>query len=83
MDEPTRGIDVNSKKQIYQLIFELRKLGIGFIIVSSELVELLGITDKIYVMHEGKMTKEIVNNNLTDEVVMKYMMGGTEIGKSE
>ncbi len=83
LDEPTRGIDVNSKKQIYQLIFELRKIGIGFIVVSSELVELLGITDKIYVMHEGKLTGSMVNDNLSDETVMKYMMGGTEIGKSE
>jgi ribose transport system ATP-binding protein len=70
LDEPTRGIDVNSKKQIYQLIFELRKLGIGFVVVSSELVELLGIADRIYVMHEGKMTGELENKNLTDEIVM-------------
>ncbi len=83
LDEPTRGIDVNSKKQIYQLIYELRKIGIGFIVVSSELVELLGITDKIYVMHEGKMTKSIINDNLSDETVMKYMMGGTDNGESE
>lgn len=76
LDEPTRGIDVNSKKQIYQLIFELRKLGIGFIVVSSELVELLGIADRIYVMHEGHITAELENDGLTDETVMKYMMGG-------
>jgi len=83
LDEPTRGIDVNSKKQIYQLIYELRKIGIGFIVVSSELVELLGITDKIYIMHEGKMTKSIVNDDLSDETVMKYMMGGTDNGENE
>jgi ribose transport system ATP-binding protein len=76
LDEPTRGIDVNSKKQIYELIYELRRLNIGFIVVSSELVELLGITDKIYVVHEGQITGELVNHNLTDEIVMKYMMGG-------
>ncbi len=76
LDEPTRGIDVNSKKQIYELIYKLRELKIGFIVVSSELVELLGIADKIYVMHEGKMTGQLINKNLKDETVMKYMMGG-------
>lgn len=76
LDEPTRGIDVNSKKQIYELIYRLRELKIGFIVVSSELVELLGIADKIYVMHEGKMTASFKNENLNDETVMKYMMGG-------
>jgi ribose transport system ATP-binding protein len=80
LDEPTRGIDVNSKKQIYELIYKLRELKIGFIVVSSELVELLGIADRIYVMHEGKMSGELVNKNLTDETVMKYMVGGTNIG---
>ncbi len=76
LDEPTRGIDVNSKKQIYELIYKLRELKIGFIVVSSELVELLGIADRIYVMHEGKMTGHLINDNLKDETVMKYMMGG-------
>lgn len=81
LDEPTRGIDVNSKKQIYELIFKLRELNIGFIIVSSELVELLGIADKIYVMHEGRITGKLENNpDLTDEQVMKYMVGGKTIG---
>ncbi len=79
LDEPTRGIDVNSKKQIYELMFKLRELKIGFIVVSSELVELLGVVDKIYVMHEGKMTGELENKNLTDETVMKYMVGGEKI----
>ncbi|MBI9010304.1 MAG: sugar ABC transporter ATP-binding protein [Tenericutes bacterium] len=79
LDEPTRGIDVNSKKQIYDLIFKLRELKIGFIVVSSELVELLGIADRIYVMHEGRLTGELVNKDLKDETVMKYMVGGENI----
>lgn len=76
LDEPTRGIDVNAKKQIYELIFELKKANIGIIIVSSELVELLGIVDKIYIMREGNLMAELVNTNLTDGIVMNYMMGG-------
>lgn len=82
LDEPTRGIDVNAKKQIYELIFELKKANVGIIIVSSELVELLGIVDKIYVMREGNLMAELVNTNLTDGVVMNYMMGG-EMTKHE
>ncbi len=78
LDEPTRGIDVNAKKQIYEMIFELKKANIGIIVVSSELVELLGIADKIYVMREGKLMADLVNDGLTDEMVMKYMMGGTD-----
>lgn len=76
LDEPTRGIDVNSKRQIYNLIYEMKALRIGVIIVSSELVELLGVADKIYVMHEGSIKAEMINDNLSDAEVMKYMMGG-------
>ncbi len=79
LDEPTRGIDVNSKKQIYELIYHLASLGLAIIVVSSELVELLGITDRIVVMREGAMMQELVNHNLTDEEVMKFMMGGTAV----
>lgn len=77
LDEPTRGIDVNSKKQIYELIFELKKMNIAVIVVSSELVEVLGITDKICVISEGKLMATLENKNLTDEDIMKYMMGGS------
>ena len=51
-------------------------MNIGIILVSSELVELLGIADKIYVMREGRLKATLENKNLTDETVMKYMMGG-------
>ncbi len=79
LDEPTRGIDVNAKKQIYELIFELKKAKVGIIVVSSELVELLGIADRIYVMREGRLMTELVNDQLTDGVVMNYMMGGINL----
>ena len=80
LDEPTRGIDVNAKKQIYDMIFDLKKTNIGIILVSSELIELLGMSDRIYVMREGKMMKQIVNENITDETIMSYMMGGVANG---
>lgn len=78
LDEPTRGIDVNSKKQIYELIFKLKQMKIGIILVSSELVELLGVTDKIYIMREGNIKAVLDNKNINDEIIMKYMMGGNE-----
>lgn len=74
LDEPTRGIDVNAKKQIYEMIFELKRQGIGIIVVSSELVELLGISDRILVMREGQLKQELLNENINDETIMKYMM---------
>jgi ABC-type sugar transport system ATPase subunit len=80
LDEPTRGIDVNAKKQIYDMIFDLKKTNIGITLVSSELIELLGMSDRIYVMREGKMMKQIVNENITDETIMSYMMGGVANG---
>ncbi len=76
LDEPTRGIDVNSKKQIYELIFTLAKLGMAIVVVSSELIELLGICDHIVVMREGAVMTHLENQQLTDEEVMKHMMGG-------
>lgn len=75
LDEPTRGIDVNAKKQIYEMIFELKRQGIGIIVVSSELVELLGIADRILVMREGELKVSLENYQISDELVMKYMMG--------
>lgn len=83
LDEPTRGIDVNAKKQIYEMIFELKKAKIGIIVVSSELVELLGVADKIYVMREGHLMTSLVNDQLTDEMVMNFMMGGSDTNHDE
>ena len=76
LDEPTRGIDVKSKKQIYDLIFQLKKQYFGVILVSSELIELLGVTDRIYVLREGRLMKELENTQIKDEDIMVHMMGG-------
>lgn len=66
LDEPTRGIDVGAKFEIYQLITELAKKGKGIIIVSSEMPELLGITDRILVMSNGEVAG-IVNTRDTSQ----------------
>lgn len=63
LDEPTRGIDVGAKFEIYQLIAELAKKGKGIIIISSEMPELLGITDRILVMSNGLVSGIVDTNN--------------------
>lgn len=70
LDEPTRGIDVGAKYEIYKLMFQLVKKGISIIMVSSELPEVLGISDRVLVMHEGIIRGNLVNNNLTQEMIM-------------
>lgn len=72
MDEPTRGIDVGAKDQIYTLMSELARRGIGVILISSELSELLQISNRIIVLAEGKITARLENQNLTQETLLHY-----------
>ena len=71
-DEPTRGIDVASKIEIYNIINDLKKNGIGVMFVSSELPEVLGMSDRIIVMCNGKITKELVTKDTNQEEIMHY-----------
>lgn len=75
MDEPTRGIDVGAKAEIYKLMDANAKSGKGIIMISSELPELLGMSDRIIVMHEGSVTGEFENKNLDQELLMSYAIG--------
>jgi ribose transport system ATP-binding protein len=72
LDEPTRGIDVGSKYEIYQIMAKLTEQGVGLIMVSSELPEILGMSDRILVMHDGKMVKELPRTEASEEVIMSY-----------
>ena len=71
MDEPTRGIDVGAKSEIYNLMNRLAKDGAGIIVVSSELLELIGICDRIIVIREGKISGELLRNEFDQDVIMK------------
>mgnify|MGYP000899937612 CR=1 FL=1 len=71
LDEPTRGVDVGAKVEIYNIINQLKRSGIGVIIISSELPEILGICDRIIVMHDGKITGEFTHEEATQEKIMK------------
>ena len=70
MDEPTRGIDVGAKAEMHRMIRELAESGIGVIIISSELPEIIGMCDRVIVMHEGKIIGEVSNNDITEKNIM-------------
>jgi len=75
-DEPTRGIDVGSKAEIYQLMGRLAEAGAGVIMVSCELPEILGMSDRIFVMHGGRIVAEVLPNEATEEKILTYAVGG-------
>jgi len=77
LDEPTRGIDVGAKQEIYQLMEKLAASGAGILFVSSELEEILGLADRVLVMHEGRITGERTRAELSEEAIMKLATGGT------
>ncbi len=71
LDEPTRGIDIHAKKEIYALIDELARGGLGIVMVSSELPEILAIADRILVLAEGRLTREFRRGEATEESILK------------
>ena len=81
LDEPTRGIDVGAKYEIYCIINDLVAAGKSVIMISSELPEILGMCDRIYVMNEGKMVGELDGKDATQEKIMTYILQSS--GKRE
>lgn len=78
MDEPTRGIDVGAKREIYELMNKFASKGKGIIMVSSELPELIGVCDRIYVMSEGRISGMLQRNEFAQEAIMKLAVKGRE-----
>lgn len=74
LDEPTRGIDVKTKKEIYMLMSHLAKEGVAIIMISSELPEIIGMSDRIIVIHEGRIKGEMPGENATQEAIMKMAL---------
>ncbi|WP_394778475.1 D-xylose ABC transporter ATP-binding protein [Undibacterium sp.] len=70
LDEPTRGVDVGAKAEIYRLMAELARQGMAIIMVSSELAEVLGVSDRVLVIGEGKLRGNFINQNLSQETVL-------------
>jgi ribose transport system ATP-binding protein len=78
MDEPTRGIDVGAKAEIHRLLRELVNQGIGVIIISSELNEIVGMCDRVLVMHEGRINGEVTGSGIEGKNIMHYAAGASE-----
>lgn len=75
-DEPTKGVDVGAKKDIYELISNLAKNKKGILYLTSELPEILGITDRVYVVYDGKVVKELETEKTTEQELLFYSTGG-------
>ena len=75
LDEPTRGVDVGAKKEIYQLINKFKQEGLSIILISSEMPEVMGMSDRILVMHEGRISGEFAAENVTQEALMAAAVG--------
>ena len=74
LDEPTRGIDVGAKSEIYRLIDDLASAGIGIILISSEMPELIGLADRILVMAQGRITAELDGRDINEQEILRHAM---------
>lgn len=79
LDEPTRGVDVGAKKEIYQLINKFKQEGLSIILVSSEMPEILGMSDRIIVMHEGHISAEYARHEATQEKLLAAAIGKSAV----
>ena len=81
LDEPTKGVDVGSKAQIYQLMSDLAAQGMGILMISSEMPEVMNMSDRIYVMSEGRITREFLPEGLTQEEILTAAMPAEREGE--
>ena len=76
LDEPTRGVDIGAKQEIYRLMEELTAKGVGILFVSSEMEEVLSMSDRVLVMHEGRIAGELTRDRASEESIMHLATGG-------
>lgn len=76
LDEPTRGVDVGAKREIYELMNELAERGVAILMVSSDLSEIIGVSDRVLVVHEGKISGEAIEDQINEEKIMTLATGG-------
>ena len=74
LDEPTRGIDVGAKAAIYRLIYDLAEQGVAIMLISSEMEEIINLSDRIIVMHEGEIAGELENRGTSESMQEKIMV---------
>ena len=75
VDEPTRGVDIGAKAKIYAILRDLADEGVAVVAISSELPELIGISDRILVLHEGRVAGEVTGDAMSEETVMHLASG--------
>ena len=75
LDEPTKGVDIGSKAAVHEFMAELAEQGLAIIMVSSEIPEVLGMSDRVIVMREGRMVTELNENNLQPETLVRHAAG--------
>ena len=75
LDEPTRGVDVGARAEIYGFMNELAKQGVAILMISSDLPEVINMSDRVLVMHEGRITANLSKNELSQETIMRYATG--------
>jgi ABC-type sugar transport system ATPase subunit len=75
LDEPTRGVDVAGKAEVHRLMSDLAQKGVGILMISSELPEVLGMSDRILVMREGRLVGEVQREDASEELVMSFAAG--------
>jgi ribose transport system ATP-binding protein len=78
LDEPTRGVDVGAKAEIYRLIDDLARSGVAVWMITSDMEELLGVSDRVVVMHEGQIAGELTRDELNERAVMTLATGGAQ-----
>ena len=78
LNEPTRGVDIGAKAEIYQIMNELTEKGISIILVSTDLPELIGMSDRVIVMREGKIVNELKKEEVNQEIILAYAAGGVK-----
>ncbi len=82
LDEPTRGVDVGAKQEIYTLMHQLAKTGAAVLMISSDMEEVIGQSDRVAVMHEGAIAGYVTGNEITEEAIMRLAVGHVTIGNA-
>jgi ribose transport system ATP-binding protein len=75
LDEPTRGVDVGAKVEIYKIIQGLARQGIPIVFISSEMMEIIGMSNRVLVMHEGQVSGELDQKDISEQSIMKLAVG--------
>jgi ABC-type sugar transport system ATPase subunit len=75
VDEPTRGVDVGAKAEIHKLLRKLADEGMAIILISSELLEILGMSDRIITVWQGQITNCMINDHITEQDIVRYIYG--------